>query len=154
MAKLYGILAALVATFTYAQIADPDHQQGRLVGLAADEQAEVPSAEGPLCLAAILELVSEYGRRCIEEEDPAFRELLDHSNSLLGNKFLSEGWSLEKLAAFRAQMGAHGEANDKFCRNDGAMDLYHSIKENSAKLADGVAKELRFSGEPQWGTCL
>ena len=140
---------------------------GAGLAIAQDEQSEGVSEPdtvtegirempmGQICWAAIIEAVSEIGKRCMEEEGPDIRTELDRSNAAMGKMMLDAGWSESDLAGFRKQMGNHDAPTDALCGNDDGLEFYLAVARSGAEeIAKTTDTMLERSGPPEWGTCL
>ena len=115
-----------------------------------------PSSMGAICWAAILESISEVGRRCIIKEDPAIREALNESIASLDANFKAGGgWSEERLQAFKWQMSERNKSTEEICGSKDAIRMYRDIEKHGARELEQVtAAAISMPGPPIWGTCL
>lgn len=110
---------------------------------------------GPVCWAAILESISEIGKRCIQEESPAFRVAIDEDIARLDAKFLANGWTPDGLERFKVQMGERDRSVAELCGNKSAMAFYQGLaKALPADIHKTTDDMLARPGRPEWGTCL
>jgi hypothetical protein len=111
---------------------------------------------GVLCWAAILELISDTGKRCISKEDPQFRNALDQSIARLDAHLTTAGgWNTTQLSRFKAQMGGRDAPEAEVCGNDDALQMYHGMhKAGVAPLEQQTSAVIANPGPPKWGDCL
>lgn len=119
----------------------------------ADAMQSMPM--GAVCWAAILEAVSSYGQRCIADENEDFRAALNEARQRLDRKFLNSGWSEERLAAFKRQMGEADTAEAELCSNVDALGIYRETEKPGSEWLLKITDDLiSRPGPPAWGTCL
>ena len=111
---------------------------------------------GSVCWAAILEAVSQFGRRCVADENPDFRAALNESIARLDAHFrASGGWSDERLRAFKTQMGETNMSIESLCGNADAVGVYRQTERPGPQWLENMTeKVLLRAGPPSWGTCL
>lgn len=111
---------------------------------------------GVLCWAAILEAISDTGKRCIAKEDPQFSTTLDRSIARLDAHLTTAGgWTVAQLSGFKAQMGGRDTATADVCGNADALQMYHDLqKAGTASLIQQTSAVLANPGPPKWGDCL
>ncbi len=111
---------------------------------------------GVLCWAAILESISDTGKRCVGKEDLQFRSALDQSIARLDAHLTTTGgWSPAQLSRFKAQMGSRSAPNAEVCGNADALEMYQGLqKAGVAPLERQTGAVLAKPGPPKWGDCL
>jgi hypothetical protein len=158
-----GIMAVIVLgsiyAFSFATVAAMS--QPSAADRAADNeisQGANPTRSttmGPVCWAAILESISEIGKRCIQEESPAFRAALDEDIARLDAKFLANGWTPDGLERFKVQMGERDRPVGELCSNKDALAFYQGLtKSLPAAIHETTNEMLARPGRPEWGACL
>ncbi len=110
---------------------------------------------GPICWAAIVEAVSQVGKRCFDGEHPEVIAELDRSRALLGERFKESGWSQEYLDGFRQQMGETEKSTEALCSNADATQFYLAFANSGpAHISLQTEEMLGRNGLPEWGACL
>ncbi len=111
---------------------------------------------GVLCWAAILESISDTGKRCIAKEDPQFRSALDQSIAQLDAHLTTTGgWNATQLNRFKAQMGGRSAPEAEVCGNAEALEMYQGLQKSGvASLERQTNAVLANPGPPKWGDCL
>lgn len=116
-------------------------------------------ANGPMgmvCWTAILEAMSDIGRRCEAEENAAFRSALDQSLARLEQHLRERGgWSETQLDHFRVQMSESDQLAGQVCANGDARRMYGSMSEaGAAEIVRATDELISRPGLPEWGDCL
>ena len=117
--------------------------------------ANQTSSIGPLCWAVFLEVASQYGTRCVAQEDPLFRASLDGNLQKLDARFLALGWSKEQLATFKKEQIWVDAPKAKLCKNADIEGIYrHMEKGGPEPLNQNTAAVIAHPGSPVWGDCI
>lgn len=116
-------------------------------------------ANGPMgliCWAAILEAMSDIGKRCEAKEDAGFRAAVDRSLLQLEQHLRERGgWSEEQLSRFKRQMSESDRPADLVCGNEDARLMYRGMSEAGADEINRATDEIiSRPGPAEWGTCL
>lgn len=148
-AVILALTGAIPASVISAEDALPGPQ-------ATSGDAMIPAGTGAICIAAILETLSAYGKRCVSDEDPAFRARLDDSLRRFYDHFAARGgWTPEMLARFRAQMGGTEPSERRGCANPDEAEMYRGFKSIAPDEFHRMTTELiSRAGPPEWGDCL
>jgi hypothetical protein len=114
------------------------------------------NATGLICVAAILEAMSEMGRRCVAGEDSRFRSELEETTARIDDHLRQRGgWTDAQLAAFKAQMGEHDASTEEWCGNEDARRMYDGFASlEPGELRRGADVALARPDPPEWGSCL
>jgi hypothetical protein len=142
--------AAALAVAEVAKAAPSEHES------SLSREPIASGRMGFVCWAAILESISEVGRRCVADEKPAFRAAINKSISEIDSHLRQAGrWSDEQLVSFKSQMGEHTASTEKLCGNNDALQMYRALESaGTAELEKTNASMLAKPGKPEWGACL
>ena len=142
-------MLSLMASASLALAAD-DKQ------LSVNPKNTTSTGMGLVCYAAIIELVSRVGDRCVNDENPEIRKELNRATSALRNVLLTEGGvSQQELQAFLDRQAKHGVPEEQLCASEDIRRIYDSVTSNGVdELAKETDKVLALDGPPIWGTCL
>lgn len=110
---------------------------------------------GVICWAAILEAISEVGKRCLSSEDPEIRGSIDSAISRMDAHLKGVGgWNDQQLDSFKRQMGERDKQTEEICANGDALDFYRAATASTRDIEQTTSAMLTLPGKPEWGTCL
>lgn len=136
---------------------------GLPAGSGAVSPAQEPEAapgQGVICMAMVISVIAETGRRCHPESLPELQAELRESAAKLDAYILANAdISPEQYASDKAQQTGADLSDEEFCASDNELGAIFTDPEGAQALSPSMVRAevdaaIARSGTPTWGTCL